>query len=86
MIRDYEDDIVYSENGIVKTKDDKQETLLDRFLSRNYKQCEDYIVFATIVKRYLKVKGGMLVMKNVSFIKNKTDFEKIKEFLNEYQR
>ena len=22
MIRDYEDDIVYSENGIVKTKDD----------------------------------------------------------------
>ena len=84
MIRDYEDDIVYSENGIVKTKDDKEENLLDRFLSRNYKQCEDYIVFATIVKRYLKVCGDMFVMKNVSRKKHKDDFEILEKWLNEH--
>lgn len=47
---------------------------------------EDYTIFAIIVKRYLKVCGDMIVMKNVSRKKHKDDFEKMEKFLNEYQR
>lgn len=35
MIRDYDDDIIYSENGIVITKEDK-EPLLEGFINKKF--------------------------------------------------
>ena len=87
MIRDY--DIKYSENGIQITEDFERpasKEIKEYLLSKHYKIRVDYISFANIVKKYMKVKGDMLVMENVSRKKNKEDFEEMEKFLNEYQR
>ena len=36
-----------------------------------------------IIKKYMKVKGDMLVMENISRKKNYRDFEVLEKFLNE---
>ena len=40
------------------------------------------LTIANIVKKYMKVKGDMLVMENISRKKNKKDFEELEKFLN----
>ena len=39
--------------------------------------------FAIIVSKYMKIKGDMIVMENISRKKHNKDFEKIERFLNE---
>ncbi|MBO7692505.1 MAG: hypothetical protein J6T10_07740 [Methanobrevibacter sp.] len=88
MIRDYE--IKYSENGIQIAEDDFErpitKAIKEDLFTKHYKMCQHYMLFASIVKKYMKVKGDMLVMENVSRKKNKKDFEEMEKFLNEYQR
>ena len=86
MIRDYE--LEYSENGIEIEKGFKPETktLMQDLIDRHYKVYQDYILFACIVLKYMRVKGDMLVMENISRKKHKEDFEEMEKFLNEYKR
>ena len=37
-----------------------------------------------IIKKYMKIKGDMLVMENISRKKNYRDFEVLEKFINEY--
>lgn len=44
----------------------------------------DYIEFATIVNKYIRRKGDMLVLENISSKKNIKDFNKINWFMEKY--
>ena len=42
---------------------------------------EEILLILNTIKKYLKVKGDMLVMKNISRHKNGKDFDRIEKFL-----
>ena len=83
MIRDY--DIEYSENGIVRATEDNKLNYAPfdfaKYIQKYQTIIEEYLMFACAVKNYLKVKGDMLVMENISRKKNKKDFENIMKFI-----
>ena len=50
------------------------------------KQLLDSLELSTIIVKYAKTKGDMLVFENISRKKNKKDFQRLERLLNEYQR
>ena len=88
MIRDYENDIIYSENGIVKIKGDERYNRpnFQEVIDKAHQTTIEYLNFAVLVKKYMKVKGDMLVMENVSRKKHAKDFEEMEKFIYEHQR
>ena len=102
MIRDYEIEHGENDIQIAKgerftySKDVQEQLKSKQVLSFNTKFSDiidkysqtilDSLEIASVVKKYAKIKGDMIVFENISRKKNKKDFQRLERLLNEYQR